>query len=71
MAGSLASLDLVWGLADITMAMMTLCNIIAILLLGGYAGLLLKDYQAQRRRGIDPEYNRSTIPGISERTDCW
>ena len=42
MAGSLASLDLVWGLADITMAMMTLCNIIAILLLGGYAACCLR-----------------------------
>lgn len=71
MIGSVATLDLTWGLADITMALMTLCNIIAILLLGRYVSILLKDYQSQRLRGLDPEYHRSTIPEISRHTDCW
>ncbi len=71
MIGSVAALDLTWGLADITMAMMALCNIIAILLLGGYVRVLLKDYRSQRRRGIDPEYHRDTIPKIASKTECW
>ena len=32
--GSLATLDMVWSLADVTMALMAICNLIAILFLG-------------------------------------
>lgn len=71
MIGSIATLDLTWGLADVTMAMMTLCNIIAILLLGRYARVLLVDYRKQRRHGLDPQYTKDTIPEISDRTECW
>ena len=53
------------------MALMTLCNIAAILALGRYAVLLLRDYTDQRRRGLDPHYRSSTIPGIASKTDCW
>lgn len=69
--GSLAALDLVWALADITMALMTLCNIIAILILGRYAVRCLDDYRRQRRQGIDPQYHSSSIPSIEEETECW
>lgn len=69
--GAVMSLDLVWGFADITMAMMTICNLIAIVMLGKYAKRLLKDYQNQKREGKDPEYHTSTIPEISNQTDCW
>ena len=65
------SLDLVWGFADITMALMTLCNLGAILLLGKYAIVLLKDYNAQKRLGKDPVYRSSTIPEIASETECW
>lgn len=61
--GAIMSLDLVWGFADITMAMMTLCNLAAIFMLGKYAIILLKDYQRQRREGrilciIPPQFLR-------------
>lgn len=69
--GSVASLSLVWALADITMALMTLCNIVAIVLLGRYAIKCLDDYRSQRRKGIDPVYHKNTIPEISEKTECW
>lgn len=71
MIGSVASLELVWALADITMALMTLCNIIAILILGKYARLCLDDYTDQRRQGKDPIYKSSTIPEIADKTECW
>ncbi|MDO4319753.1 MAG: alanine/glycine:cation symporter family protein [Bacteroidales bacterium] len=70
-AGGVASLDLVWGFADITMSLMTICNIAAILAMGRYAVILLRDYTDQRRRGLDPQYRGSTIPGIADRTECW
>jgi len=69
--GSLAALDLVWALADITMALMTLCNIIAILILGRYAISSLDDYRRQRHRGLDPQYKSSTISSIENKTECW
>ena len=71
MVGSVTSLDLVWAMADIFMGLMTLCNLLAIFLLGKYAIRLLRDYQAQRKAGRNPEYHRSTIPEISEETECW
>lgn len=70
-AGAVVSLDLVWGFADITMALMTLCNLAAIVMLGKYAVRLLKDYQAQKRAGKDPVYHSSTIPEIAGETECW
>lgn len=70
-AGAVCSLDLVWGFADITMALMTLCNLAAIALLGKYAVILLKDYCRQRREGKDPEYHASQIPEIESETECW
>ncbi len=70
-AGAVMSLDLVWGFADITMALMTLCNLAAIALLGRQAITLLHDYRRQLRQGHDPVYRSSTIPEIADRTECW
>ncbi|MDE6813363.1 MAG: alanine:cation symporter family protein [Duncaniella sp.] len=70
-AGAVVSLDLVWGFADITMALMTLCNLAAIFMLGKYAVILLRDYRSQLRAGKDPIYRSSTIPEIASETECW
>lgn len=69
--GAISSLDVVWSFADITMSLMTICNIAAILVMGRYAAVLLRDYISQRRRGVDPQYHASTIPEIADRTECW
>ncbi|MDE5555581.1 MAG: alanine:cation symporter family protein, partial [Muribaculaceae bacterium] len=69
--GSVSSLQFVWSFADITMALMTLCNLAAIFRLGKYAILCLKDYCRQRSKGIDPSYCASTIPEIEKNTPCW
>lgn len=71
MTGSLISLEAVWGLADVFMGLMTLCNLLAIFMLGKYAIRLLKDYQQQRKAGRNPVYHRSTIPEIADETECW
>lgn len=70
-AGAVVSLDLVWGFADITMALMTLCNLAAIFMLGKYAVRLMHDYRRQLRAGHDPVYHSSTIPEIAPETECW
>lgn len=72
MFGSLASLNLVWSLADVTMALMALCNLVAILLLGKYAFRLLDDYMAQKRKGIkSPEFHKESMKDIEQELECW
>lgn len=60
--GAILPLDTVWALADITMALMTLCNMLAIILLGPQAIACLADYTAQRLTGRDPIYRPATWP---------
>ena len=70
--GSLATLDLAWSLADVTMALMTLCNLAAIVLLGRQAFLLLADYTAQKRQGIkNPVFTKDRIPELKDKAECW
>ena len=72
MLGSLSTLEFVWALSDITMGLMTLCNLLAIVLLGRYAVRCLKDYMTQRREGKDPQFTCDTIPELKGETcDCW
>lgn len=72
MFGALASLDLVWSLADITMGVMTICNLIAISLLSREAFLLLKDYVKQKRNGVaSPVFNKKSIPELKDKAECW
>ena len=72
MFGSLASLNLVWSLADVTMALMALCNLVAILLLGKYAFRLLDDYLDQKRRGIkSPVFRKESMKDIEQDLECW
>lgn len=72
MFGSLASLNLVWSLADVTMALMALCNLVAILLLGKYAFRLLDDYLDQKRRGIkSPVFRKESMKDIEQDIECW
>ena len=70
--GSVATLDLAWSLADVTMALMTLCNLAAIVLLGRLAFLLLADYTAQKRQGIkNPVFTKDRIPELKDKAECW
>ena len=72
MFGALASLEIVWNLGDLCMALLTACNLIAILVLGKYAFKLLKDYQQQKKNGIkDPIFHRTQLPEIENELECW
>ena len=58
--GALASLETAWNLADLMMALMTLCNLVAISILAPQAILLLKDYISQKKNGIkSPTFNKN------------
>lgn len=72
MFGALASLDLAWSLADMAMGFMTICNLIAIILLGKYAFRLLEDYRIQRHNGIkNPVFTKDRMKDIEEDLECW
>ena len=72
MFGALASLDLAWSLADVCMGLMTICNLIAIVLLGKYAFRLLEDYREQKRHGIkDPVFTKDKMKDIEQDIECW
>lgn len=70
--GSLAGLDIVWNMADLTMAIMTLTNLIAIVLLSHIVIKALKDYSAQKKQGIkSPVFKKSSIPELDEEVTAW
>ncbi len=72
MVGAVVSLDLAWNMADITMGMMTLCNLIAILFLGKYAFRLLDDYTRQKKAGIkSPTFSKEKMPDIANDLESW
>ena len=72
MFGALVSLDIVWNLGDLCMALLTACNLIAIIALGKYAFRLLDDYRKQKRNGIkEPVFHRSQLPEIEKDLNCW
>ncbi|MBR3455297.1 MAG: alanine:cation symporter family protein [Bacteroidaceae bacterium] len=71
MFGAMASLDIVWDIGDVCMALITACNLVAILLLGRYAFRLLDDYMRQKRAGKNPTFDISTMPEIKHDVECW
>ena len=72
MFGALVSLDTVWSIIDLSMGLLTACNLVAIILLGKYAFRLLDDYRRQKRQGISsPTFHRSQIPELESELECW
>lgn len=72
MFGALTTLETAWILADVTMGLMTICNLIAILLLGGQTFHLLQDYRKQKRNGIkSPIFKKGQIENIRGEIECW
>ena len=54
------------------MGLMTICNLIAIVLLGKYAFRLLEDYRAQKRNGVvDPVFTKESMPDIADDLKYW
>lgn len=68
--GAVASMSLVWNLADVTQGLMVVTNIPVILLLMKPAVAALKDYQRQRQAGENPVFRAADI-GLKEKTEFW
>ena len=68
--GAGLSADLLWGIADVTMGAMTIINMPVILYLGKYAYRALKDYETQRKNGVEPVFKAKNID-LPHETDYW
>ena len=68
--GAGLSADLLWGIADVTMGAMTIINMPVILYLGKYAYKALKDYEKQRKDGVEPVFKAKDID-LPHKTDYW
>ena len=69
--GSLTKVQVVWNLADVSMGLMAIINLVAIALLGKYAFMALDDYTAQKKAGIkDPVFEAKKFKGL-EKVQCW
>ena len=69
--GSYASLAVVWDLADLFMALLTITNLYAIISLSKFAYLALNDYRNQKQSGIKEPVFKAEImqnqDGVSAR----
>lgn len=69
--GSMMSLQKAWVFVDLCMGAMTVCNIIAIVLLLPKVKRLYDDYCRQRREGKDPVFTKNTMPEIADDLEAW
>ena len=67
---ALGSVPLVWALGDTMAGLLAIFNIVAIVPLGGVALKLLKNFNDQRRKGIDPVFHREMLPELKN-VEFW
>lgn len=68
--GSVATANLVWDLADMCQGLMVITNVPSILILGGIAIRCLRDYERQKREGLNPTFLSRNI-NLKQKTDFW
>ena len=68
--GAIASMSLVWNIADMLQGMMVMINIPVILILAKPAVDALKDYQKQKAEGKNPVFKAADI-NLKEKTEFW
>jgi AGCS family alanine or glycine:cation symporter len=71
MLGAVMSLELTWSLIDLCMALITICNLTAIVLLYPKVHYLTRDYLAQRKLHRDPVFHKSQMPEIADKLEGW
>lgn len=69
MFGAVASLPIVWSLADVSMGMMAIVNLVAILLLSGIVIKLAKDYNRQLKAGKVPTFDSNDFPELKSQLE--
>ncbi|WP_019934170.1 alanine/glycine:cation symporter family protein [Oceanimonas smirnovii] len=69
MFGSVGELPIIWAMADTSMGMMALINLVAILLLSGVVVKLAKDYNNQRKLGRLPTFDVTKYPELKSQLE--
>lgn len=69
--GTLMSLELTWLLLDFFMALLTICNLFALLLLSKQFLFIFDDYIQQIKHGHNPVFHKNKMPKISKFLDAW
>jgi alanine or glycine:cation symporter, AGCS family len=67
--GAIRTAGLAWGLGDIGVGLMAWLNIVAVLILQKPALIALKDYEAQKKAGLDPTFDPDKL-GIKN-AELW
>ncbi len=69
MFGAMASLPVVWSLADVSMGLMAIVNLVAIILLSGIVIRLAKDYNRQLDAGKVPTFDANDFPELKSQLE--
>ncbi|MDC0609321.1 sodium:alanine symporter family protein [Vibrio sp.] len=67
--GSVATLPTVWSLADVSMGLMAIVNLVAIILLSGIVVKLAKDYNQQLKQGKVPTFDVNDYPELKSQLE--
>lgn len=68
--GSFIEGGVVWDMGDTGVGIMTWVNIVAVALLSPIAFRIIKDYDCQRKAGLDPIFDPKTV-GIEDKKGVW
>ncbi len=69
--GAVIPMDFAWTMADITMGGMTLINIPCCVVLSGTVFKALRDFEKQKKQGINPHFKADDIGLDSEKLSFW
>ncbi len=70
LTGGFVSGSAIWAMADTGAGMMAWLNLVAIVLLSPMAFKIIKDYDAQKKAGLDPLFDPATV-GIEDPNGVW
>lgn len=68
--GAVSPLESVWIVADLSMGLMALINLLVIVMLSGPVMQVLRDYELQVKEGKSPVFSRHHIPFLNKTMDA-
>ncbi len=71
--GAFQSIDTVWNLADTALGLMALVNLVALLLLSNAALKVIRNYEEQKKLGVQPTFTHTSVSGLPGelQPDVW
>jgi len=69
--GCLIPLQAAWNIIDLAMALLTICNLSALIPLSGRVFKLLRNYREQKKAGKEPVFRKTDLPECMDDIECW